>query len=225
MGQLVHLKRPTWVVVCREGNGFHTGQAAAVKRMFEKHGSASWDFVCLTDNPTEDWHTPLRTDWPGWWSILESFYLVGAPCVLTGLDSMLCGNLSLILRVAENCPPDVLYGIKSLANPAKVWASGVTVWNGDWSFIPEQFTPEHDMSVFHGNQDYTAACVRERSDRHLCYLQDKGVDGILSYKVNMWSKGVKTPPANARVICFHGDPKPWDTALPWVLEAWGLHSA
>lgn len=71
------------------------GQAASVKRQFERQVGADWDFVCLTDRPTEDWHLPLRTDWPGWWAILESFRLTGQPHVLTGLDTT-----NIVLRLA-----------------------------------------------------------------------------------------------------------------------------
>lgn len=69
------VSNPTWIVVCRHSRDFNLTQAAALKRQFERQAGGDWDFVCLTDRPSEDWHLPLRTDWPGWWSILESFRL------------------------------------------------------------------------------------------------------------------------------------------------------
>jgi hypothetical protein len=73
----INLSKPAWIVVCRHSRDFHLGHAASVKRQFERKAGGDWDFVCLTDRPCEDWHLPLRTDWPGWWAILESFFLTG----------------------------------------------------------------------------------------------------------------------------------------------------
>ena len=110
---MVKLTKPAWIAVCRHGRDFHLGQAASLKRQFERQVGSDWDFVYLTDRPSEDWHLPLRTDWPGWWAILESFHLTGQPHVLTGLDTLLYGDLRPILRLAgEWCQghlPDRIY--------------------------------------------------------------------------------------------------------------------
>jgi hypothetical protein len=203
----ITLCKPAWVVVCRHSRDFHLGQAASLKRQFERQAGSDWDFICLTDQPSEDWHLPLRTDWPGWWGILESFRLTGQPHVLTGLDTLLYGDLRPILRLAEACPPSVLYCIRDLGKPSK-WASGVTVWNGDWSFLADRFDPAIHPRRFRGNQDYTAWAVGQEPGRHLCYLQDK-VDGIVSYKFGLRGKYAQ-PPTKTRIICFHGNPRPWD---------------
>jgi hypothetical protein len=91
----INLSRPAWIVVCRHSRDFHLGQAASLKRQFERQVGSDWDFVCLTDRPSENWHLPLRTDWPGWWGILVSFRFTGQPYVLTGLDTT-----NLVLRLA-----------------------------------------------------------------------------------------------------------------------------
>ncbi len=218
------LSKPAWIVVCRHSRDFHLGQAASVKRQFERQAGSDWDFVCLTDRPSEDWHLPLRTDWPGWWAILESFRLSGQPHVLTGLDTLLYGDLRPILRLAESCPPSVLYGIRDLGKPSK-WASGVTVWNGDWSFIADRFDPAAHPRRFRGNQDYTAWAVGQEPGRHLGYLQDK-VEGIVSYKKHLRGKHSQ-PPAGTRIVCFHGKPRPWNVGpkeAPWVGEFLQEHS-
>ncbi len=213
-----NLAKPAWVVVCRHSRDFHLGQAASVKRQFERQAGSDWDFVCLTDRPSEDWHLPLRTDWPGWWSVLEAFRLTGQPHVACDLDTLLYNDVRPLLRLAEDCPPSVLYGIRDLGKPAQ-WASGVTVWNGDWSFIADRFDPAMHPQRFRGNQDYTAWAVREEPGRHLGYLQDK-VSGIVSYKYHLRGKHAQ-PPASTRIVCFHGKPRPWNVGpkeAPWVGE-------
>lgn len=189
-----------------------------MRRQFEQRASKEWDFICLTDRPSEDWHLPLRTNWPGWWGILESFRLTCQPHVLTGLDTLLYGDVRPILRLAEDCPPSVLYGIRDLGKPAR-WASGVTVWNGDWSFLAERFDPVAHPRLFRGNQEYTAWAVGREPGRHLCYLPDK-VDGIVSYKYHLRGRHTK-PPAGTRIVCFHGKPRPWNVKADeaaWVVE-------
>ena len=212
------------MVVCRHSQEFHLEQAASIKKQFEQRAGNDWDFVCLTDQPTEDWHRPLITDWPGWWAILESFNLTTQPHVLTGLDTLLYGDIRPILKLAESCPSSVLYGIRDLGK-ADRWASGVTIWNGDWSFIANRFDPVVHPQRFHGNQDYTDWAVRNEPERHLAYLQDK-VDGIVSYKFGLRGKH-STPPKNTRIVCFHGNPRPWDVGAgeaAWVGEFLRRHA-
>lgn len=214
----VNLSKPAWIVVCRHSRDFHLGQAASVKRQFERQAGADWDFVCLTDRPSEDWHLPLRTDWPGWWSVLEAFRLTGQPHVACDLDTLLYNDVRPLLRLAESCPPSVLYGLRDLGKPAQ-WASGVMVWNGDWSFIADRFDPAVHPRRFRGNQDYTAWAVKQEPGRHLGYLQDK-VSGIVSYKYHLRGKHAQ-PPAGTRIVCFHGKPRPWNVEpkeAPWVGE-------
>ncbi len=220
----IRLAKPTWIVVCRHSRDFNLKQAASVKRQFERQAGSDWGFICLTDRPSEDWHLPLRTDWPGWWSVLEAFRLTSQPHVACDLDTLLYGDLRPILRLAETCPPSVLYGIRDLGKPAQ-WASGVTVWNGDWSFIADRFDPAVHSRRFRGNQDYTAWAVRQEPGRHLCYLQDK-VSGIVSYKYHLRGKHPR-PPAGTRIVCFHGKPRPWNVGpkeAPWVGEFLREHS-
>ncbi|HBJ82647.1 MAG TPA: hypothetical protein DDZ88_01985, partial [Verrucomicrobiales bacterium] len=78
-----------------------------MKRQFERQAGSDWDFVCLTDRPSEDWHLPLRTDWPGWWSVLEAFRLTSQPHVACDLDTLLYNDVRPLLRLAESCPPSV----------------------------------------------------------------------------------------------------------------------
>ena len=50
----------------------------------------------------------------------------------------------------------------------------------------------------------------------LARLQDR-YDGIVSYKAD---KCDKAPPEGARIVCFHGQPKPHNCGAPWVAAAW-----
>ncbi|OAI57877.1 hypothetical protein AYO49_06330 [Verrucomicrobiaceae bacterium SCGC AG-212-N21] len=202
---------------------FGDREVNAVKRQFDKVSKGRWRFHCLTDRPSQDWHIPLVCNLPGWWSILESFRTTG-PAILTGLDTLLVGDLEPLFDIAESCPEDTLYGIRDFYRPDR-WASGVTIWNGDWSGLLGAFRPEH-MKQFRGNQDYTEHAVKHMPTeigKHgkLAYLQDS-VSGIISYKRDIRDRKPRRTslPEGTRICCFHGKPRPWDAIReePWIAD-------
>ena len=178
--------------------------------------------VLLFKFKLSDWHIPLVTDLPGWWALLEMFRLDG-PNILTGLDTILIGDLDPLLQKAEACPADVLYGVRDFYYP-KHWATGVTLWNGDWSALLEQHTAE-DRRRFRGDQNYIEdALLTGKVPGRLGYLQDDmPFKHIISFKADItrYNRKEPCPQWSPRVCCFHGWPRPWDIAddFPWVKEA------
>lgn len=90
------------------------------------------------------------------------------------------------------------------------WASGFMIWNGDWSWLHKQFTPSCDIPVHYYEQAYTSAKLVE-NEIYVYEVQDY-VDGIYSYKRHC-KHGL---PDDARVVLFHGDPRPKDAPEEWV---------
>jgi len=206
----------TWLVVCRVSDEFKLWQAAAIRAQFYRRDTRGWGFACLTDQPQEDWHIPLVSDLPGWWAIQETFIGTG-PHILTGLDSIIMGDISPLLELAERCDGKTLYGIRDFYHP-HLWASGVTAWNGDWRELFEKTTPGR-MNQFRGNQEFTRWHVKENMpDRRLAFLNNE-IDGILSYKRDLRGQCDKEKKlAGCRVCCFHGQPRPWAVrdSEPWL---------
>ncbi len=209
-----------WIVVCRNSTEFNLKQAAAVKQQFDRLPHKDWRFLCLTDTPTEDWHIPLITNNPGWWAIMESFRFHG-PHILTGLDTVLMSDIEPLLTMAENCPADVLYGIRDFYRPER-WASGVTMWNGDWTPLFDK-CDEKQRQQYRGNQDFTEAAVLNGmiQGRTLRFVQDE-LDGIISYKrdIRDAKPRLRQPPQGTRICCFHGQPRPWAVREkePWLAD-------
>jgi hypothetical protein len=204
-----------WIVVCRHSDEFNLSQAANIKKQFEKFVTRTdWRFICLTDKPSENWHLPLKSEKMGWWSIMESFQFKG-PHILTGLDSIIMGDVSPLLDLAEACPKDTLYGIRDFYQPHE-WASGVTIWNGNWRKLDEICT-EKQMKSHRGNQEFTRYAVKTGLifNRKLNFIQDK-IDGIISYKRDVRDAGLKNPPEGTRICCFHGKPRPWEIKADWI---------
>ena len=212
-----------WIVVCRTGREYHTALAEVQRRQFLKHGRGAvergWEFICLTDQPSEGWHHPLQTDYPGWWALMEMFRFTG-PNILTGLDTLILQDITSLVTFAEQVPRDQLFGIRDFYYPQR-WASGVTMWNGDWSELLRLCTREQ-QSKFRGDQDFIEHAVTSGMiSGRLGYLQDYMPGEIVSFKAHCL-RCSQAPPEKARVCCFHGKPRPWDVPaedFPWVHHA------
>jgi hypothetical protein len=214
-----------WIVVCRSGREYTPAHAEAQRRQFLRHAGPAiergWRFVCLTDQPSEDWHIPLESGNRGWWSLMEMFRFNG-PNILTGLDTILVGDIDPLTRLAEDCPRDILFGIRDFYRPQK-WASGVTLWNGDWRALYELCGPE-EMRRFRGDQDFIEdAILSGLVPGRLGFLQDHPAGrGIRSFKAHVLRNGLDS---EANVVCFHGIPRPWDVTSDhqWIRDALGEH--
>jgi len=87
-------------------------------------------------------------------------------------------------------------------------ASGVMAWNSDMSHIYQQFRqdPENYMARYvsprwWGDQGFIEAYAKSWE-----YWQDILPGAVVSYKKHC-RKGV---PSMAKIVCFHGRPKPWE---------------
>ncbi|AFJ47910.1 hypothetical protein [Shimwellia blattae] len=192
--------------------------------------------LCLTDAaeipgvPT----APLLYDWPGWWAKLELFnpdhpqighedlLYIDIDTVITGpLDDFTAlKNITMLTDFAcegqENAPP--ASGIMFIPAREKHRA---------WQAFKDnaaQIMAEKKAPPFHGDQGFIGQ-IYPQADRWQTVMPGK----IISYKANIATRtmpgfseklhdGVAngTLPAGARIVCFHGSPRPWQTALPWV---------
>lgn len=173
--------------------------------------SAEHRFVCFTDDVTglDGIETqPLPGDLDGWWNKIYLF----KPGVLSGrvlyldLDVLCVGDLTDLLEV------DAPFAI------IKDWwqdgyNSSVMAWDAEKNHdIWEKFEPS-DMGRLHGDQDFIneAKPGAYTFDPYWC----------ISYKIHCQ----KYPPVGAKVICFHGEPKPHEVGTPWVTEVWKIGGA
>lgn len=145
---------------------------------------------------------------------MESFRFKG-PHILTGLDSIIMGDITPLMRIAESCPEDTLYGIRDFYQPSE-WASGITIWRGNWRKL-DDICCNQQMKKFRGNQEFTRHAVKSGMifNRKLAFLQDE-VGGIVSYKRDVRDAGLSKPPNGTMVCCFHGKPRPWELQLEWL---------
>lgn len=156
--------------------------------------------VCLGDD------RPLRENWQGWFSKIEVFAPWNAdlrPCLFFDLDTFVLGDLS---------PFDEL--------------DHSQFWLIDDFNIPENgesglMVVPRDVDVIWSARDRLrgeksdGAYLRKFPHRRL----NREISGIRSYK-----RHCRDSPGDARIVCFHGRPKPPDTE-GWAKDLWTYQSS
>lgn len=204
--------------VLRSG-GPYDGRYVRNLRAGVRHGLAGRPatFVCLTDVPDEvaadcDEVVVLEKNYPGWWSKLELFRLPG-PCIYFDLDTLVVGDIGSLYEAVAAAAVG-FWMLKPFLH-TETWASGVMAWAGDWSSIYTDFDPERDFQY-----DWDQRYIWRAADRRgvpISAVQER-IPELYSFKRHCQAG----PPEGARVICFHGEPRPAKAAatVPWVARWW-----
>lgn len=168
--------------------------------------------VCLSDVPVPDVATsPLRYQWPGWFSKMELFNpeQVNDDILYFDLDTML------LCEPRGYMKDDRLRMLSDFYHPDKPASGMMFIPHREKARIWSQWiaSPERWMQEYRGDQD-----VLER----IC---GRGVARfgarIKSYKVHVAARGMPGwhagrslgnghIPPDTDVLCFHGYPRPWE---------------
>ena len=211
------------VCVLKSGGDFVASDVIKLKIMLEKNITIPYAFYCLTDLLEIACVNiiPLLSDFKGWWSKIELFrpnLVVADRIVYFDLDTVIVGNIDDLLLQTSN------FMVLRPFNPqrakrVKYFGSGILGWknNGSFDFLFKNFNYKHHTMRFRGDQDYLSW--------RLCYSgwkftrwQDL-VSGIYSYKQHVLPRGLED---DARVVCFHGEPRPSKVPAPWIKKAVAL---
>ena len=201
--------------VCN-GDKYHDSDVRILRDMVARNMDRPFRFRCLSDReiPGIDCLIPIE-NWPGWWAKLLLFRYATGPCLYLDLDVVITGNLDRLLS-------------DTLSTPAN-WAqsghggcqSSVMAWDGDYSFIADSFDinqlaePErgncgaYGAQKLWGDQEFITTVMGEPGD----YIVP--MPHIYSYKYHCR----ESLPADASVVCFHGEPKPEQVSDEWVHKA------
>ncbi len=213
--------RPILACVYRSGGDYRPDHVAALHYSARKWHQKDFEFRCYSDVPWEIEYpgvtaVQLINNWPGWWSVTEIFRTVG-PTVVVGLDTVFVAPIDSLFQIADSSAPDDFWMIRNLGK-GRGPASGIMIWNGDWSWIYEQFDFNKISRRLRGDENWTLEAL---SSRGLApkILQDS-VDGIYSFKIDV--RGKLSMPADAMVIVFHGIPRPHGITSKWRVENYPL---
>lgn len=169
--------------------------------------------TCLSDVPVDGVPTiVLPYGWPSWWSkmcmfspslISDDIFYIDLDTVVTGdIDSLIksCGGKTTMLSDfywPDNPASGLMY--IAHADKGKVWAEWMRDPNGHMQCKGGRGTI--------GDQGFLGRVLPD-----VQRWQDVAPGDIVSYKAHC-KGGV---PDGAKVVCFHGKPRPWGCGERWV---------
>ena len=204
----------TWVY--KTGGIYDQHAEECIRSQYEglKKTPCELQYVCLTDDenlplPPGVRRVPLKYDLKGWFSKFELFrtdiFLTGQKVVFFDLDTHINGSILPILDL----PDDHFYMLRDFYYPDKHGGSGVMVFDANQAeFILNKFLRHKDTySYASGDQVFITKTVQP-SSIPLRKLQNVCNDTIYSYKVHV--SGGEFEAHECPILCFHGNPRPWD---------------
>lgn len=213
-----------------------------VVRLYEgvrEHWTGDLDFLALTDTPIR--HPSIREirlehDWPGYWAKLEFFRPDIEGDILTfDLDTMICGSLvdiqantrhAMLRRLRKRFRYDLASGMMFLPEAVRPsiwqhwlrdpalfmrlyrWGKSGGRPGGDQGFLQQTWERWGLRPQTHPTFDYN-----EWHRTGIGRWQDIVPGQIWSYRYQI--AGRDSLPKEARVVCFHGQPRPHE--IGWTL--------
>jgi hypothetical protein len=219
----------TTAVLCvlKSGGSYTVDYVQKLKNMVARHSTVLHEFICLTDvniKPEVCKTIRLAHNLEGWWSKLELFrtdLTEAGRIVYFDLDTVITNNIDDVLKL--NTEFAALGDFMPTEDRGRIdkFGSGMMVWHNNgynYSFLLEEFSIE-DTKIRGwncGDQRYIVESLVGRG-----YPRDvlqNLVTGIYSFKRNDCSRAL---PNDARIICFHGKPKPHEAlGVKWVRNYW-----
>jgi len=200
-------------------------QVRWLKKQVEKQCAAPHRFVCLTDlNKIDGVETiKLKHNWPGWWSKIELFRpdLDYSQAFYLDLDTVLVNDIAHIVdREHKFTVLRNLSELRLASHPSrcKRIGSGIMAWRkgrveylyNEFKISPDKYMGEYVTSKRWGDQGFI-----QEIGGPFDYFQDMFPKQIVSSKHGLKNK---KPPKEAKIVCFHGSPKPWEIKEDWVPE-------
>jgi alpha-N-acetylglucosamine transferase len=158
----------------------------------------------------------LKHDFKKWWCKIELFrpdIFKNKRVFFLDLDTVILENIDNIVSKKFNfCGLRDFYKNDTLGSGLMSWTSG------GYHHIYEKFlrnsqaimnyTPEGDQQWINQNVD------------GITYFQDVFGSEIVSYKKHCIKNKIFNMPKNAKIICFHGVPKPHEINYPQIRDHW-----
>lgn len=220
----------TVACVLKSGGDFDESYVERLWQEVRLHLPQPHRFACLTDLNLSlpILLIPLRYALPGWWSKMEVFAGPG-PALYLDLDTVIIGDITpLAEAVLQLDHPWEFLMLRRWRRPG--WGSGIMGWKGDWSWILNDFMNAKKQFVqsgrgwtlrergrydpietihYQGDQDWIENRMDERGTLERIAVQDV-CPGIYSYKHHICGQQM---PEDARIIVFHGKPRPSEITL------------
>lgn len=198
----------TVACVLRSGGTYRPSDVAILRDQVAAHLD-DHEFICLSDVDVPCERIALQHGWPGWWSKIELFRLP-PPVLFFDLDTMIVGSLAAIAAEADKWQFTMLQDFYRETG----LGSGMMAWGVPMDALYAKFVEDDPRGWMEkcdsaGDQFFIELNVNHSGVKR---WQDVLPGQVVSYKAHVKGKGV---PKDARVVCFHGRPKPRD--IGWKL--------
>jgi len=169
-------------------------------------------FRCISD--VEGDFTPLKHDWPGWWCKMELFRPdIKGDLLYFDLDTLIVGDLSEIASVG------CFTMLSDFYHPERLASGMMFLSERDRGAIWDEWikSPQEIMSKYRGWGD--GGFLNDIMP-NAARWQEVRPGQVVSYKAhvrkaaNTRETGAGAVPKDARVVCFHGNPRP--RTLNWT---------
>lgn len=227
------------ILCVRFGNKYGIDYVEKLRNMVSRNIKMSYEFVCLTDDPTPITNVRLILQpnsgyTKGWWHKLHMFDYrlpLKGRILYFDLDVIICGNIDKLAKYSA----DKFIGIRDFNRKFHAhWRSlnsSVMSWtHGQEKKIFETFQQNKNAALrLHGDQDY----IWRNCKDHLDFFPDSWIQ---SYKweirsrdeltVTQGKRNFKTrndniiPSSECCVAVFHGDPNPAEVKDKFVIDNW-----
>lgn len=202
---------PTIACALRTGGAYDAEYVERLSKGVARHLPGA-RFVCFSNAPVPCESRALAHGWPGWWSKMEFFRPDAedlGDLLTLDLDTIVCGPLDAIAAATETT---MLSDFLEPARPASgamflPRASRAEVW-ARWTADPEGHMARCGSL---GDQKF----LEEVWGLGVARWQDRLPGQIVSYKAHVrrsrgraFEEGDGTIPEGARLVCFHGRPRP-----------------
>lgn len=164
-------------------------------------------FFCLSDLEIDDVETiPLERNWAGWWSKLELFRPdLAGDLLFLDLDMTIVGDISPLLEIGQTAI------MRDVYRPAGLQSSIMYLAAADRPAIWQSFTMHASTWIERYEKGGDQAFLERHWVKTALRWQDVFPGFVVSYKVDCEPRG--TVPAGARVVAFHGKPRPWQVGF------------
>ena len=190
-----------------------------LEAMVSRHLTLPYKFKCFTDNPAGLHHSvvePLYAGLEGWWGKLSLFqpsqFRSSDRVLFFDLDTVILGSLD---KIAAYDGPFAI--LRDFIFPDH-YGSGVMAWKPSLATdsIWELWNATGRPRPIRGDQGWIEKSLKDRGAVPDLW-QDLFPGEFVSYKCDCFYM----PPApEAKVVCFHGTPKPHEIKRKFITEHW-----
>jgi hypothetical protein len=215
-------KTVTIATVFKTGGEYDVSYVNHIANSIRENVTIPYEFVCLTDHfegygPNVNRIIPLENAFPKWWGKMELFKprkFQTEKIFYLDLDTLVVSNIDSILQYGGN-----FFGLRDFYHQYGL-GSGVMCWqnnNAKVFQLYERFmeSPTANMNNHrYGDQEF----IDKVLGSYIEYVQDLYPKNVVSYKKDCAPSGGIPP--DAKIICFHGPPRPHQVKTPEFAKYW-----